>query len=180
MHTAVDVQKNHSWNGVHSIGSVCCAPLTVSASEFHLGLWRPSTATEHLMSRSVQLVSSECDHRVELATRRTANRIQTMSADVSMKSVLLSLKLHHSISRHHFSSSSALHYCITVNDTNGSARVWSLENVHFTLPDQEHGIVYHHHCMNWRTLAPLNVIWELFIFSRHMAADGESFPDDLT
>ena len=51
--------------------------------------------------------------RPSLATRRTANSVQTMSADASRshrKSAILSLKLRHCTSRHHFSSSSALHY----------------------------------------------------------------------
>ena len=39
-----------------------------------------------------------------------------------------------------------------VDVTNGSARVWSLENVHFRVPGQEPGTVCHHRCMISLTL----------------------------
>jgi len=47
-----------------------------------------------------------------------------------------------------------------------SARVWSLENVHFHVPDQELGTVCYHHCMNSLTLRLSNVNWKHFFFNR--------------
>ena len=62
-----------------------------------------------------------------LATRQTANCVQTMPADASSshrKSALLSLKLRHCISRHHFLSLSALHQQSTIRTAAHVSKVW--------------------------------------------------------
>jgi len=66
--------------------------------------------------------------RPSLATRQTANCVQTKSADASSshrKSALVSWKLRHCISQHDFSSSSALRYKqSTIRTAPHASEVW--------------------------------------------------------
>ena len=57
----------------------------------------------------------------------------------------------------------AVHYLIiaSFDDTNNCARVWSLENVCFCVPDPELGTVCCPHCMNLPTLKLINVNYNL-------------------